>query len=101
MATFVLIHGAGGRATSWDLVAGELQAAGHDTPAMDLPGDDDTAGLSAYADAVVDAIDDRRGNLGLVAQSLGGFTAPLVAARVPVDLIVLVTAMVPCPGETG
>ena len=29
MATFVLIHGAGGRASSWDLVAPELRAAGH------------------------------------------------------------------------
>jgi pimeloyl-ACP methyl ester carboxylesterase len=101
MATFVLIHGAGGRASSWDLVAAELQAAGHETVAMDLPCDDDTAGLAAYRDAVIDAIGDRRADLALVAQSLGGFTAPLVADRVPVELIVLVTAMVPTPGETG
>ena len=59
------------------------------------------AGWSEYADAVVEAIGDRRGDLVLVAQSLGGFTAPLVAERVPVELIVLVTAMVPRPGETG
>ena len=38
-------------------------------------------GWSEYADAVVDAIGDRRGDLVLVAQSLGGFTAPLVADR--------------------
>ena len=37
----------------------------------------------------------------LVAQSLGGFTAPLVCERVPVELLVLVNAMVPRPGETG
>lgn len=37
----------------------------------------------------------------LVAQSLGGFTAPLVATQVPVDLLVLLTAMIPLPGETG
>jgi len=101
MATFVLIHGAGGRASFWNLVAAELQAAGHETVAMDLPCDDDRAGLGEYTDAVVEAIGDRRGELVLVAQSLGGFTAPLVAARVPVELIVLVTAMVPKPGETG
>jgi pimeloyl-ACP methyl ester carboxylesterase len=101
MATFVLIHGAGGRASSWDLVAAELRAAGHDTVAMDLPCEDATAGLSAYRDAVVDAIGDRRDDLVLVAQSLGGFTAPLVAARVQVELLVLVTAMIPAPGETG
>jgi hypothetical protein len=34
-------------------------------------------------------------------QSLGGFAAPLVAARRPVDAIVLVAAMIPAPGETG
>jgi pimeloyl-ACP methyl ester carboxylesterase len=30
---------------------------------------------------------------------MGGLTAPLVADRVPVDLIVLLTAMIPVPGE--
>jgi pimeloyl-ACP methyl ester carboxylesterase len=35
----------------------------------------------------------------VVAQSMGGLTAPLVAARIPVDLIVLLAAMVPVPGE--
>ena len=34
----------------------------------------------------------------LVAQSLGGFTAPLVCDRVPVDLLVLLNAMIPEPG---
>src|SRR6187549_1166544 len=101
MATFVFIHGAGGRASYWELVGAAVRAAGHDTLAVDLPCDDDAAGWSEYADAVVEAIGDRRRDLVLVAQSLGGFTAPLVADRVPVELIVLVTAMVPKPGETG
>jgi pimeloyl-ACP methyl ester carboxylesterase len=35
----------------------------------------------------------------VVGHSLGGFTAPLVCARVPVDLLVLVAAMIPSPGE--
>jgi hypothetical protein len=65
----------------------------------DLPTADDSAGLSEYADTVVDAIGDRR-DLVLVAQSLAGFIAPLVCARVPVTLMVLVTAMVPWPGES-
>ncbi|MGK2950053.1 MAG: alpha/beta fold hydrolase, partial [Acidimicrobiales bacterium] len=30
-----------------------------------------------------------------------GFVAPLVCTQVPVDLLVLLTAMVPSPGETG
>ena len=37
----------------------------------------------------------------LVAQSLAGFSAPIVAERRPVDLLVLVNAMIPRPGETG
>ena len=35
----------------------------------------------------------------VVAQSLGGFTAPLVCARVPVEALVFVNAMIPMPGE--
>lgn len=34
-----------------------------------------------------------------MAQSLGGFTAPLVCERVPVELLVLVASMIPAPGE--
>jgi hypothetical protein len=37
----------------------------------------------------------------LVAQSLAGFTAPLVCDRRPIDLLVLLNAMIPLPGETG
>src|SRR5687767_11308328 len=100
MATFVLLHGAGSDSWYWHLVTPLLEAAGHDVVAVDLPCDDDTAGLADYVDTVVDAVGDRQG-LVLVAQSLAGFTAPLVAERVPVDLIVLVAAMVPAPGETA
>jgi pimeloyl-ACP methyl ester carboxylesterase len=96
--TFVLIHGAADSAWYWHLVEPELRDRGHDVVAMDLPCDDDSAGLAEYADAVVDAIGDRR-NLVVVAQSFAGFTAPLVCERVPVDLLVLVAAMIPAPGE--
>ena len=68
---------------------------------MDLPCEDDSAGLEAYAQAVVDLVGSRTGDLVLVAQSMGGLTAPLVAERLPVDLIVLLTAMVLVPGENG
>ena len=99
MATYVLIPGAGSDSWYWHLVIPELRARGHDVVAPDLPVDDDSAGLAEYTDVVVDAVGDRA-DLIVVAQSMGGFTAPLVAARVPVDLIVLVAAMVPSPGET-
>ncbi|MDQ4026911.1 MAG: alpha/beta hydrolase [Actinomycetota bacterium] len=100
MATFVLIHGAGDTGWHWHLVEPELRARGHDVVTMDLPCDDDSAGLEEYADAVEAAIGDRE-DLVLVAQSFGGFTAPLVCERVAVDLMVLVTAMIPSPGETA
>jgi pimeloyl-ACP methyl ester carboxylesterase len=96
----VLIHGAGDVASSWDLVAAELRERGHDVVAVDLPSDDESAGLAEYTDTVLDAIGDRT-DLVVVAHSLGGFVAPLVCARVPVDLLVLVAGMVPSPGETG
>lgn len=100
MATYVLIHGAASDSWYWHLVDAELRRRGHDVVAMDLPCDDDSAGFSEYADAVVAAIGDRTG-LILVAQSLAGFTAPLVCERVPVDLLVLLAAMVPRPGESA
>ena len=100
MATYVFIPGAGDVAWSWGLVAGELRALGHDTVAVDLPCDDESAGLAEYVDAVVEAIGERR-ELILVGHSLGAFTAPLVCARVPADLLVLVAGMVPKPDETA
>lgn len=98
MATYVLIHGAGDVGWYWHLVAAELRERGHDVLAPDLPCDDDSAGLSEYADSALAAIGDR-GELVVVAQSFAGFTAPLVCERAPVELLVLVAAMVPAPGE--
>jgi pimeloyl-ACP methyl ester carboxylesterase len=98
MATYVLIHGAADSAWYWHLLAPELRGRGHDVVAPDLPCDDDSAGLSEYADTVVDAIGDRT-DLLVVAQSFGGFTAPLVCERMPVELLVLLAGMIPLPGE--
>ena len=98
MATFVLIHGAGSDGWYWHLVAPELEARDHSVLAPDLPCDDDDADFTEYARTVVEAIGDRR-DVVLVAQSLGGFTAPLVCEQVPVALLVFVAAMVPQPGE--
>lgn len=98
MATYALIHGAGDVGWYWHLVEAELRAGGHDTVAPDLPCEDDAAGLPEYADAVVDAIGDLT-DLVVAAQSLGGFTAPLVCDRIPVDLLVLIAPMIPAPGE--
>ena len=98
MATFALIHGGGDVGWYWHLVEPLLRQRGHDVVAPDLPCDDGTATLLDYADTVVEAIGERQ-NLIVVGQSYGGFTAPLVAARLPVDVVVFVAGMVPAPGE--
>jgi pimeloyl-ACP methyl ester carboxylesterase len=99
MASYALIHGGGDVGWYWHLVESELRERGHEVVAPDLPCEDESAGWSEYANAVIEAIGDRE-NVVVVAQSLGGFTAPIVAERRPVDLLVLVAAMVPLPGET-
>jgi pimeloyl-ACP methyl ester carboxylesterase len=98
--TFVLVPGAGGDTWFWHRLVAELEGRGHRALPVELPAGDESAGLAAYADTVVAAIGDRS-PVVLVAQSMGGLTAPLVCKRVPVDLLVLVNGMVPRPGETG
>lgn len=106
--TFVLIPGAGGVAWYWHRVVPLLREAGHEAIAVDLPGPDPHAGLPEYArlvsaaiaDAAIKDAADGRQDVVLVAQSMGGFTAPLAAATAPVSEIVFVNAMIPVPGET-
>jgi pimeloyl-ACP methyl ester carboxylesterase len=100
MSTYVLVPGAGGQAWYWHRVVPLLQARGHEAIAVDLPAADDRAGLAEYTDAVVAAIGPHHDGLVLVGQSMGGFTVPLVAERVPVEQLVLLNAMTPKAGES-
>jgi pimeloyl-ACP methyl ester carboxylesterase len=99
VSTFALIHGGGSSAWDWHLVAPELRQRGHDSIAVDLPTEDESAGWWDYADTVVEAVGDRP-HVIVVGHSLGCFTAPLVCTRRPVDLLVLVAGMIPSPGES-
>jgi pimeloyl-ACP methyl ester carboxylesterase len=99
MATYVLIPGAGGVAWYFSRLVPLLEQAGHRAIAVDLPGADDSAGLAEYAEIVAASCVGAE-DIVLVAQSLGGFTAPLVCERVPVRELVFVNAMIPVPGET-
>jgi pimeloyl-ACP methyl ester carboxylesterase len=47
---------------------------------------------------VVDAVAERR-DVIVVGHSLGGFTAPLVCARIPAHLLILLCGMIPSLGE--
>lgn len=104
MTTFALVPGAGADSWYWGPLAWELTGRGHRAVPVDLPCTDDDARLEDYADAVVAAVT-RDGHepddLVVVAHSFGGFTAPLVCDRLPVRELVLVSAMVPAPGESG
>lgn len=100
MATFALIHGGGDSAWCWHLVSAELRDLGHDAVAVDLPTEDPSARLWDYADAVAVSVAGRD-EVVVVGHSLGAFTAPLVCARVPAELLVLTAGMVPAPGESA
>lgn len=97
----LLVPGAGGQAWYWHRLVPLLP----DAVAVDLPAGDPAAGLAAYARAIVAAATGAwgrdHGPVTVVAQSLGGLSAPLVCDRLDVRELVLVNAMVPCPGETG
>jgi pimeloyl-ACP methyl ester carboxylesterase len=99
MATYALIPGGGGDPWEWHRLVPELQARGQEAIAMRLPTEDDNAGWSEYADAVVEALRGRT-KVIVVGESMGGFTAPIVCTRRPVDLLVLLNAMIPLSGET-
>ena len=97
MATFVLIPGAGGHAAYWNRLIPELETRGHRAIAVDIEESDPSMDLDGFA-AVVEAAMGDYADVILVAQSLGGFTAPMI--RKPVRMIVLLNAMIPRPGES-
>lgn len=100
MVAIVLLPGAASTSWYWHRVVPILESGGHEVVGVDLPVDDDEAGLDAYREAAVAAVG-RREHIVVVAQSMGAFTAPLVAATRPVERLVLVAPMVPTPGETA
>ena len=99
MTTFLLVPGAGGDDWFFHRLVAALEERGHRGIAVRLPADDESAGLAAYADAIV-AAGASAGPVVLVAQSMGGFSAPLAVDRLDVERLVLLNAMVPMPGET-
>jgi pimeloyl-ACP methyl ester carboxylesterase len=100
VTTFALVHGAWHGAWCWEPLVGELEARGHRAVAVDLPCDDVTAGLDAYASTVLEAVEGVAGDeLVVVGHSLGGITIPIVADRRPVSRLVFVCALIPRPGR--
>jgi pimeloyl-ACP methyl ester carboxylesterase len=98
--TFGLVHGGAHGAWCWERLVPRLEARGHLAVAPDLPCDDDAAGTAEYADVVADALSASNGNVVLVAHSLGGLTAPLVAERRHVVRMVFVAGLLPVTGKS-
>ena len=101
MTAFALVHGGWHGGWCWELVQAELVARGHTAVAPDLPITDPAAGAVAYADAVLAALPAAGDtDVVLVAHSLAGLVAPLVAAAAPVQRVVYLAAMLPEPGRS-
>lgn len=97
VTTFLLVHGAQHAGAHWNLLADELRASGHRAVAPDLPCEDPAAGIEEYVAVATRALDATGADddVVVVGHSLGGFTAPVVAARRPVrGLVLLCTAPV-------
>lgn len=99
MARFVLIPGAGGEAWYYHLLVEELEGRGHEVIAVDIAQDDPRLGLEDYARQVLAAAAGHPETV-LLAQSMGAFTAPVVAQRTPLRALVLLNPMTPVPDET-
>ncbi len=99
MATFGLIHGAWHGAWCWTRVVAELQVLGHGALTVDMPIDRADATTADYADAAADAF---RGADGLivVAHSMAGLVAPLLADRVSLRGLVYLAAVLRRPGSS-
>jgi hypothetical protein len=94
---FVLIPGAGGHAAYWNRLIPELETRGQGAIAVDIEENDPAMDLDGFVAAVEAAMGDDA-DVILVAQSLGGFTAPMI--RKPARMIVLLNAMIPRSGES-
>ncbi|ASK94466.1 alpha/beta fold hydrolase [Xanthomonas citri] len=106
--TIVLVHGAWETAAIWRPLAGRLRRNGYRVIAVNLPGrpgaalGPEKASLSAYRDAMMQAMEQERAPVVLVGHSFGGITITNVAEAVPdkVKTLVYLAAFVPEPGQS-
>jgi pimeloyl-ACP methyl ester carboxylesterase len=100
VATFCLIHGGCHGAWCWERLARLLEASGHQVIAPELPCEDAAVNLLGLRDRVLEAVDRADPPVLLVAHSLGGLIAPLVADASPTTTIVYLCAVIPEPGHS-
>ena len=100
--TFVLIPGAGADPRVYAATIEALHDLGHEGLAPPLPLDDPDAGPSEHADAVIAALPEPPPSpLVVVGQSLGAYTAAIVADRLGPQRLILLAPMIPKLGETA
>jgi pimeloyl-ACP methyl ester carboxylesterase len=95
----ILVHGSYAGPWVWELVTPELERRGHRVTSVDLPIGDPTAGAAAYAETIVGAVDWSEPPV-IVAHSMSGIVAPLVAADRPVRSLVFLAALLARPSES-
>jgi pimeloyl-ACP methyl ester carboxylesterase len=94
---FLLIPGGGGEAWVWHRVEATLTTMGHNS--VDLPADNENAGVPEYCEVALAALGDRT-MPHVVGLSLGAFTAALVCLEIPTASLIFVNGMIPKKGET-
>ncbi|MCD8123863.1 MAG: alpha/beta fold hydrolase [Lachnospiraceae bacterium] len=107
--TFVFVHGAWSGAWSWDKVRPLLEALGHTTYAVDLPGHgEDSSDIATqtgdtFARKVVDLIESLPCRVILVGNSMGGSVISRVGEMIPdkIKKIVYLAAFLLQDGESG
>ena len=100
MSTFVLVHCGWHGSWCWDAIIPQLERAGHEVHAPDLPGhgEDRTpvseVSLASYANRVCQVLDENSEPVVLVGHSSGGVVISEVAERRPekTDVLVYLTA---------
>jgi len=96
VAVFGLLHGAWHDSSCWEPLAGYLEAAGHTCIAPELPLHDPAAGYERRARPAIEALAGTEGDVIVVAHSQSSGLGALVAAAVPVSLLVYL-----CPRMGG
>lgn len=104
MTLFALLHGGLHYGSCWDAVTTELARRGHRVIAPDLPVDDDSAGALEWAQVAIAAIereaDGASDDVVVVAHSISGLCAPVIATLYPVRRMVFVGGLLPVPGHS-
>lgn len=106
MGTFVLVHGGAHGSWCWEKIMAPLRNGGHEVMTVDLPRQAPGGGpvsMEDWVDTLGAVVDRAAAPPVLVAHSMGGLTASVLAGRRPDALrgLVYVSAVVPADGQDG